>query len=260
MTTTADRIAARTVSGVMAAMVAATAAATAVGFWLSYHGLHAFAVRAGMAGAEAWAWPASVDLFIVAGEAGVTISALRRERDSGAWVYLVLGFALSVTGNILHVHPGQLPWAPYAVAAVPPMAAMAALAALLRIVYRLAIDRAAREDTPATVTARAAATVRSGERAYSAALSASDRARAADTKRSEKAARERAGRPRRAVSGRRPARPKGTGKQAAIAALLAEPDMTAEALSERFSVSGRTGRRYREEAREMAASAASNGG
>jgi Protein of unknown function (DUF2637) len=131
----------RIVAGVIAAMVVAVTAATAVGFWLSYGGLHDFAVTAGgLTGPEAWAWPASVDLFIVAGEAGVTISALRHRRDRMAWCYLLIGFAASVTGNVLHVHPGYLPWAKYAVAAVPPVAAMLALAALLRHVYRLALD------------------------------------------------------------------------------------------------------------------------
>jgi hypothetical protein len=73
--------------------------------------------------------------------AGVTISALRRRRDPMAWAYLALGFAASVTGNVLHVDTGHLAWARYAVAAVPPMAAMLALAALLRHVYRIALDR-----------------------------------------------------------------------------------------------------------------------
>jgi len=139
--TGADRLAGRTVTAVVAGMVVATAAATVVGFWLSYSGLHDFAGRAGLTGPEAWAWPASVDLFIAAGEAGVTISALRRRRDPMAWAYLALGFAASVTGNVLHVDTGHLAWARYAVAAVPPMAAMLALAALLRHVYRIALDR-----------------------------------------------------------------------------------------------------------------------
>lgn len=42
---------ARIVTGVAACMVVATAAATAVGFWLSYRGLHDFALRAGLHGA-----------------------------------------------------------------------------------------------------------------------------------------------------------------------------------------------------------------
>lgn len=116
-------------------------AATIVGFWLSYSGLHDFAVRSGLSGPEAWAWPASVDLFITAGEAGVTISALRRRRDPAAWAYLAIGFAASVTAKVLHVEPGVLHWSRYAVAATPPCAAMLALAALLRHVYRIAVER-----------------------------------------------------------------------------------------------------------------------
>jgi hypothetical protein len=122
-------------------MVVAVAAATGVGFWLSYAGLHAFAVHAGLSGPEAWAWPSSVDLFIAAGEAGVTISALRRRKDTPAWAYLALGFAASVTANVLHVDPAALRWTHYAAAAVPPFAAMLALGALMRQVYQLAVDR-----------------------------------------------------------------------------------------------------------------------
>ncbi len=144
-------LASQTVTGVIAGMVAATAIATAVGFWLSYAGLHDFALRAGLHGPEAWAWPASVDLFILAGEAGVTISALRRAEDWQAWAYLAIGFAASVTANVLHVDPAALHWIRYAVAAVPPVAAMLALAALLRQVYRLAEDSAPGTDAqPAT--------------------------------------------------------------------------------------------------------------
>jgi len=152
------QLAARTVTAVVAGMVTAAAAATVVGFWLSYSGLHGFAARAGLAGPEGWAWPASVDLFIAAGEAGVTISALRRRRDPAAWGYLAAGFAASVTGNVLHADTAHLVWARYAVAATPPIAAMLALAALLRHVYRLAIDRhAAAEPEPETAEDRARA-------------------------------------------------------------------------------------------------------
>lgn len=131
----------QTVAGVVAGMVVAVAAATVVGFWLSYDGLHAFALHAGLRGAEAWAWPASVDLFIASGEAGVTISSLRRKNDWGAWLLLALGFAASVTANVLHVDPGAMYWTHYAAAAVPPVSAMLALAALMRQIYQLAVDR-----------------------------------------------------------------------------------------------------------------------
>lgn len=141
MTGHSKALAQRTVTGVVAGMVVAVAAATGVGFWLSYDGLHAFALHSGLSGPEAWAWPASVDLFIAAGEAGVTISALRRRKDHAAWAYLAVGFAASVTANVLHVDPAALHWTHYAAAGVPPIAAMLALAALMRQIYQLAVDR-----------------------------------------------------------------------------------------------------------------------
>jgi hypothetical protein len=129
----------RVVRGTVTFMAVATVAATIVGFWLSYAGLHAFAHRSGLHGAEAWAWPASVDLFILAGELGITISAIRRQRDPLAWVYLLAGFGPSVAFNILHVVTVAPHWGRYAVAAVPPVAAMLALGALMRQTYRLAV-------------------------------------------------------------------------------------------------------------------------
>ena len=135
-----ESFAQRVVRGAVAALAVATVAATVVGFWLSYAGLHAFAVRSGLRGPEAWAWPASVDLFILAGELGVTISAIRRQRDPLAWCYLLAGFGPSVAFNVLHVDPAAITWGRYAVAAVPPVAAMLALAALMRQVFRLAVD------------------------------------------------------------------------------------------------------------------------
>lgn len=133
-------LAQRVVRGAVIFMAAATIAATVVGFWLSYAGLHAFATHAGLHGAEAWAWPSSVDLFILAGELGITISAISRKRDPLAWVYLLAGFGPSVAFNVLHVATFTLSWSRYAVAAVPPVAAMLALAALMRQVYRLAVE------------------------------------------------------------------------------------------------------------------------
>ena len=217
MTGQADRLAARTVTGVVAGMVVAVTAATVVGFWLSYSGLHDFATRAGLTGPEGWAWPASVDLFIAAGEAGVTISALRRRRDPLAWAYLAAGFAASVTGNVLHVDTGHLAWARYAVAAVPPMAAMLALAALLRHVYQLAVDRhEARSRTgqpTADRPATKAATDRPAKRTRPPAKPASGRRSQADI------------------------------EAEALAAMAAHPQMSGAELGRVLGVSDRTGRR-----------------
>jgi len=126
----------RTITVLVWALIISVIAATAVGFWLSYAGLHSFGYRAGLRGPEAWAWPASVDLFILAGELGVTISAVKREHDGIAWAYLIGGAGLSVLFNVLHVWVPPVWWGRYAVAAVPPIAAIAALAALMRQVFR----------------------------------------------------------------------------------------------------------------------------
>ncbi len=137
----ARRWAPRTITVLIWALVISVIAATIVGFWLSYAGLHSFAYRAGLRGPEAWAWPASVDLFILAGELGVTISVVRRirgEHDMIAWGYLIGGAALSVLFNVVHVWVHPVWWGRYAVAAVPPIAAIAALAALMRQVLLIA--------------------------------------------------------------------------------------------------------------------------
>jgi len=119
-------------------MAAVTVIATGVGFWLSYAGLHSFAVLAGLSGPEAWAWPASVDLFILAGELGITISTLRDGRpDWRAWGYFFAGCGPSVTFNVLHVTSRFPAWGKYAVAATPPVAAVLALAALMQQVISL---------------------------------------------------------------------------------------------------------------------------
>jgi hypothetical protein len=128
----------RVLGACYATMAVVTIVATGVGFWLSYAGLHSFAVRAGLAGPEAWAWPSSVDLFIVAGELGITVSTLRDQRhDWRAWVYFGMGCGPSVTFNIVHVFPVLPWWCKYAVAATPPIAALLALAALMQQVTRL---------------------------------------------------------------------------------------------------------------------------
>jgi hypothetical protein len=138
-----DPAAEHTVRYVVMFMVAAVATATGVGFWLSYSNLHDFATRAGEKGAEAWAWPSTVDLFIVAGEAALLIGFLLHKKDPWGWVYLILGFSMSATGNVLHIMHGPLPWwAPFAAAGVPPVAALLALSALLRQGWKLAQYRA----------------------------------------------------------------------------------------------------------------------
>jgi hypothetical protein len=141
-------VARKIVNTVVSIMVLTVACATGVGFWLSYGGLHTFALHAGLRGAEAWAWPSSVDLFIAAGEAGWTVSALRGRKDWAAVIYLASGVLVSVAGNVLHVDLAHLTWIKYPVAAIPPLAAMMALAALLRTAYQLVIGRAEEQALP----------------------------------------------------------------------------------------------------------------
>ena len=140
----------RVLAGQVIALSVASILATIVGFWLSYRGLHQFATLGGLHGVEAWAWPASVDLFTLAGELGVTIAALTGKRDPIAWAYLVIGFCPSVAFNVLRIDPSTVVWGRYAVAAVPPVAAMLALAALLRQVYRLVLALEPGDDTQET--------------------------------------------------------------------------------------------------------------
>jgi Protein of unknown function (DUF2637) len=131
-------VSARVIESCYILMAAVTIIATGVGFWLSYAGLHSFAVLAGLSGPEAWAWPASVDLFILAGELGITISTLRDGRpDWRAWGYFFAGCGPSVTFNVLHVTDHFPAWGKYAVAATPPVAAVLALAALMQQVISL---------------------------------------------------------------------------------------------------------------------------
>ena len=131
-------VSARVIESCYVLMAAVTVIATGVGFWLSYAGLHSFAARAGLSGPVAWAWPASVDLFILAGELGITISTLRDGRpDWRAWGYFAAGCGPSVAFNVLHVTGQFPPWGKYAVAATPPIAAVLALAALMQQVISL---------------------------------------------------------------------------------------------------------------------------
>jgi hypothetical protein len=108
-------------------------ALTAAAFWLSYAHLHDVAATYGLGGSmeRAWAWPATLDLFIVAGEILMLVAALNGKRDPWAIGLTVAGSVGSILLNVLGVGQGA-PVLTYVVAAVPPSAALLAFGALMR--------------------------------------------------------------------------------------------------------------------------------
>ena len=123
------------------------AAASGAAFAESYRGLYEWALRHGLAGFWAAAFPLQVDSFIGVGELVLFVATVDRwklRHRAGAWAVALLGLAVSVAGNIGHVaaHDAQS----RGTAAVPPVAAFAALwlglAVLKRVLERAGEDRA----------------------------------------------------------------------------------------------------------------------
>lgn len=125
---------ARTALAVGAAAV--TIALTAAAFWLSYEHLHDIASANGLRDpARAWAWPATVDLFIVAGELLILRASLQgRGMDWWAVVLAASGSLGSIALNVAGVGTDAA-LLEYVVAAVPPTAALIAFGALMRQVH-----------------------------------------------------------------------------------------------------------------------------
>ena len=119
-----------TVAGVL------TVVLTAAAFWLSYEHLQEVAASHGMADAVArsWAWPATVDLFIVIGELLILRASLAHRVDWWAIGLVTAGDGASIALNVAGVgaNAGALN---YVVAAVPPVAALLAFGALMRQVH-----------------------------------------------------------------------------------------------------------------------------
>ncbi|MGW7565111.1 DUF2637 domain-containing protein [Streptomyces tendae] len=118
-------------------------ALTAGAFWLSYahladvagqHGLGASPIRR-------WAWPATLDAFIVAGELLMLRAALRRVTDPWAIAVTAVGSVGSIALNVAGVsgtgNAHIVPFLDYVVAAVPPAAAMVAFGVLMRQIHQL---------------------------------------------------------------------------------------------------------------------------
>ncbi|MFF4133721.1 DUF2637 domain-containing protein [Streptomyces mirabilis] len=120
-----------------------TVVLTAVAFWLSYEHLQEVAAAHGMAEAVArsWAWPATVDLFIVIGELLILRASLAHKVDWWAIGLVTAGDGASIGLNVAGV--GQDASAlNYVVAAVPPVAALLAFGALMRQVHAYLARRA----------------------------------------------------------------------------------------------------------------------
>ncbi|MGW1669032.1 DUF2637 domain-containing protein [Streptomyces sp. NPDC002324] len=117
-------------------------ALTAAAFWLSYAHLAEVALAHGMEGKEvrAWAWPATLDLFIVAGELLMLRAALAGTVDRWAIGLTVVGSGSSIALNVAGVGTaaGTLD---YVVAAVPPTAALLAFGALMRQIHQALAGR-----------------------------------------------------------------------------------------------------------------------
>ncbi|MFE1409918.1 DUF2637 domain-containing protein [Streptomyces sp. NPDC058746] len=116
-------------------------ALTAAGFWLSYAHLAEVAGRHGLGTSPArqWAWPATLDAFIVAGEVLMLRASLRRESDGWAIALTAAGSLGSIALNVAGVSRSDGVPAPaldYVVAAVPPAAALFAFGVLMRQIHR----------------------------------------------------------------------------------------------------------------------------
>jgi hypothetical protein len=151
-----------------------TIALTAAAFWLSYEHLHDVAHGNGLNDpARSWAWPATVDLFIVTGELLILRASLRSRVDWWAIGLAATGSLGSIALNIAGVGAGASRME-YIVAAVPPVAALLAFGALMRQVHEALEKITANESaasaspTPAVATDASASPTPAASRPASA--------------------------------------------------------------------------------------------
>ncbi|MFI8297306.1 DUF2637 domain-containing protein [Streptomyces nigra] len=128
-------------------------ALTAAAFWLSYAHLAEVALAHGMQdkAIRAWAWPATLDLFIVAGELLMLRAALVGRVDVWAIGLTVVGSGSSIALNVAGVGSAAEPL-DYVVAAVPPTAALLAFGALMRQIHQALAARPEQAEVTASVT------------------------------------------------------------------------------------------------------------
>ncbi|MFC8894453.1 DUF2637 domain-containing protein, partial [Streptomyces cinereoruber] len=112
---------------------------TAGAFWLSYAHLAEVAGQHGLATSpiRQWAWPATLDLFIVGGELLMLRAGLQGRRDGWAIAATAAGSVGSIALNVAGVGGGRasVPLLDYVTAAVPPTAALLAFGLLMRQVH-----------------------------------------------------------------------------------------------------------------------------
>ncbi|MEU3499224.1 DUF2637 domain-containing protein [Streptomyces hundungensis] len=146
---TTKHAAERTVLIVAGAVIAVL---TAGAFALSYAHLADVAGQHGLGTSPVrrWAWPATLDAFIIAGELLMLRAGLRHVTDRWAIAATVIGSVGSVALNVAGVSGANradaVPFLNYVVAAVPPIAAMLAFAVLMQQVHQLVERPADRPD------------------------------------------------------------------------------------------------------------------
>ncbi|MGW1496819.1 DUF2637 domain-containing protein [Streptomyces sp. NPDC002402] len=131
------------------ALIAAGAvivALTGLAFWLSYAHLAEVAGQHGLAASpiRQWAWPATLDAFIVGGELLMLRAGLRGRTDWCAIGITAAGSVGSIALNVAGVTGARdtatVPMLDYVVAAVPPTAALLAFGVLMRQVHGLVVE------------------------------------------------------------------------------------------------------------------------
>lgn len=137
-------------------------AITGIAFWLSYHHLHDVAASNGLgtSPARAWAWPAVLDLFYLAGELLILRASYLRSVDWWAIALTAVGALGSIGLNVAGVGEDAARLE-YVVAAVPPVAALLAFGALMRQLHVWFARRpeATTQATPVVTVERAPAEV-----------------------------------------------------------------------------------------------------
>lgn len=131
-------------------------ALTGLAFWLSYAHLAEVARAHGLGHAtdRMWAWPATLDAFIIGGELLMLRAGLRGRTDMWAIGITAAGSVGSIVLNVAGVagtrDASAVPVLDYVVAAVPPTAALLAFGVLMRQVHGLVADA---DSAPAPVVA-----------------------------------------------------------------------------------------------------------